>query len=197
MSSTVASVGQVTTKSPRTGRPRSAAAREAVLHAVDDLLVEQGYAAMTLKGIAERAGVSRQTLYRWWSTKAEILFEASWLDAAGELAVPDNGGRAAQISGFLDRLIQFLTNSPAGSAYRALLGEAQHDKSVAALIASRDVLGDSAATVILRTVGSPEVPIGEATARLIGPTFYWILSGRDPQQLDTSVLADRFLADLK
>ncbi|MDF3284537.1 TetR/AcrR family transcriptional regulator [Gordonia sp. N1V] len=187
----------MTTKSPRTGRPRSAAARDAVLHAVDDLLVEQGYAAMTLKGIAERAGVSRQTLYRWWSTKAEILFEASWLDAAGELAVPDSGGPATQVSAFLDGLIRFLTNSPAGAAYRALLGEAQHDKSVAALIASRDILGDSAATVISRTVGSSAIPIGEATARLIGPTFYWILSGRDPRQLDTSDLADRFLVDLK
>jgi AcrR family transcriptional regulator len=39
------------------GRPRSDAARQAVLHAVDDMLVEDGYASMTMKGIAARAGV--------------------------------------------------------------------------------------------------------------------------------------------
>jgi AcrR family transcriptional regulator len=50
----------------RGGRPRSEQAREAVLHAVDDLLLEVGYAALTMKGIAERAGVGRQTVYRWW-----------------------------------------------------------------------------------------------------------------------------------
>jgi AcrR family transcriptional regulator len=55
---------------------------------VDDLPVEVGYAAMTMKGIAERVGVGRQTVYRWWSTKAEILFEASVIDDARELA-PD------------------------------------------------------------------------------------------------------------
>src|SRR6187551_2581524 len=72
----------------RMGRPRSERARRAVLHAVDDLLVDVGYAALTMKGIAERAGVGRQTVYRWWSTKAEILFEASVADAEEELAVP-------------------------------------------------------------------------------------------------------------
>jgi AcrR family transcriptional regulator len=58
--------------------------------------------AMTMKGIAERAGVGRQTVYRWWSTQAEILFEAT------------------------------IT----GATYRALLGEAQHDPAVAAMLAT-------------------------------------------------------------
>src|SRR5580658_3505664 len=66
------------------GRPRSEVARRAVLHAVDDLLVDVGYAAMTMKGIAERAGVGRQTVYRWWSNKAEILLEACVADARSE-----------------------------------------------------------------------------------------------------------------
>ena len=64
------------TDEPVLGRPRSESARRAVLNAVDDMLVEHGYAALTLKGIAEQAGVGRQTIYRWWSTKAEILHEA-------------------------------------------------------------------------------------------------------------------------
>jgi len=76
---------------PTPGRPRSEAARRAVLHAVDDMLVEVGYAAMTMKGIAERAGVGRQTVYRWWSTKAQILLEACVDDARSELTTPRRG----------------------------------------------------------------------------------------------------------
>jgi AcrR family transcriptional regulator len=69
------------------GRPRSETARRAILEAVDDMLVEEGYAAMTMKDIAARAGVGKQTVYRWWSSKAEILFEATVEDAADELDI--------------------------------------------------------------------------------------------------------------
>ncbi len=180
----------------RLGRPRSEQAREAVLHAVDDLLLEVGYAAMTMKGIAERAGVGRQTVYRWWSTKAEILFEASVIDAEQELAVPLTGNPLDDLTGYLDGLVRFLVDSPAGAAYRALLGEAQHDSTVAELIATKDVIGDSARLLIQSTLpGSGPADLG--AAMLVGPTFFWIVSGRDPDQLATGVLANNFLAELR
>src|SRR3954464_7716365 len=102
----------------KVGRPRSERAREAVLHAVDDLLLEVGYAAMTMKGIAERAGVGRQTVYRWWSTKAEILFEASVIDAEEELTTPTTDDPRHDATVYLEALIRFLAHSPAGAAYR-------------------------------------------------------------------------------
>ncbi|MFC4909641.1 TetR/AcrR family transcriptional regulator [Actinomadura gamaensis] len=185
-------------KTRRIGRPRSELARSAVLHAVDDLLVEVGYAAMTMKGIAERAGVSRQTVYRWWATKAEILFEACVEDALEELAVRPTGAPVADVAAYLEALVRFLVRSPAGAAYRALVGEAQHDAAVARLLASRDLLGDSARPVIERVLGRAAlpVPMDQATAALVGPAFFWVLSGRDPGRLDVLRLARRFLADL-
>ncbi len=186
--------GVVHTPPGRIGRPRSEQAREAVLHAVDDLLIEVGYAAMTMKGIAERAGVGRQTVYRWWSTKAEILFEASVIDAEEELAVVLTGNPLDDLTAYLDGLVRFLARSPAGAAYRALLGEAQHDTTVANLIATNDVVGDSARHVIhsmLPASGPPDV----GAAMLIGPAFFWILSGRNPDQLATRELAENFLAE--
>lgn len=126
------------------GRPRSEDARLAVLRAVDDMLVEEGYAAMTMKGIAERAKVGRQTVYRWWSSKAEILLEASAADAARELTVKPGASAEAEVAAFLTALSSFLTTSDAGLAYRALLGEAQHDQRVAELLRATDVLGDAA-----------------------------------------------------
>lgn len=183
----------------RGGRPRSEVARTAVLHAVDDLLVEVGYAAMTMKNIAQRAGVSRQTVYRWWATKAEILLEASAADAAQELAVPPSEDPIDDVASYLEALAHFLAHSPAGAAYRALLGEAQHDSEVARLLSGTDVLGDSARAVIERTLprGKPAMPVEEATALLIGPTFFWILSGRHSGSLNAREGAEAFLREVR
>lgn len=176
----------------RGGRPRSEQARQAILCAVDDLLLEVGYAAMSMKGIAMRAGVGRQTVYRWWSTKAEVLFEACVDDAEEELAVAPSPTRLAEVTSYLDALMRFLAYSPAGAGYRALLAAAQHDPAVKQLIATKDVLGDSARAVLHRI--DPGRPAGDhAIDRLIGPTFFWIMSGRDPAQLDIHELARSFL----
>jgi AcrR family transcriptional regulator len=177
------------------GRPRSERSRAAVLHAVDDLVVEQGYGEVTLKGIAERAGVSRQTIYRWWSTKAEILLEATAIDARNELEVAVQGDPASDLAAYLSALVAFLTTSAAGIGYRALVGEAQHDAAVAALLQQSDPLGESATAVIARAIPADTlaVELPRAGALLVGPVFIWILSGRDAAALDARELARDFL----
>ena len=185
----------MTADEQRVGRPRSEEARTAVLNAVDDLLVEAGYAAMTMKNIAERAGVSRQTVYRWWSTKAEILFEASAADALDEMSVPPSGAPLAEVTAYLHALVGFLVDSPAGAGYRALVGEAQHDAEVARLLGSRDVLGDSAKAVIARALGTDAsaTSLEQVSAQLVGPVFFSVLSGRGVEALDIELLARQFL----
>ena len=185
-------------QSGRVGRPRSEEARTAVLRAVDDLLLDVGYAAMTMKGIAESAGVSRQTVYRWWATKAEILLEASAADAQEELALEPGPGEEPEdlLTRYLELLARFLTRSPAGSAYRALLGEAQHDPAVAALLRTTDVLGVGARRVVERALPDLADPaLDPAVARLVGPTFFWVLTGRDPGELRPRDLARAFLRE--
>ena len=165
---------------PRSGRPRSEPARQAVLEAVDDLLVERGYAAMTMKGIAERAGVGRQTVYRWWSTKAEILLEACTQDAGKELTIELGDDPVSDLLTYLNALTTFLTTSPAGLSYRALLGEAQGDPIVRDLLQHNDLLSPSAVTVLVR-IDLRLVPALElATAQLVGPVLARVLTGPTP-----------------
>jgi len=153
-----------------------------VLEAVDDLLVDVGYAAMTMKGIAERAGVGRQTVYRWWTTKAEILLEACVEDIQEELVVVPRSNPAEDLLAYLTSLTEFLTRSPAGIAYRALVGEAQHDTVVRDLVQRADLLALSATEVLDRvrpkTPGMPETPL--ATAQLAGPVLSQILTSAEP-----------------
>jgi AcrR family transcriptional regulator len=60
----------------RPGRPRSAAADEAILDATVDLLAEQGFLGLSIEAVAVRAGVAKTTIYRRWPTKDELLMDA-------------------------------------------------------------------------------------------------------------------------
>lgn len=163
------------------GRPRSDAARIAVLHAVDDMLVEDGYAAMTMKGIASRAGVGKQTVYRWWTSKAEILLEAVTQDAETALVVEPAPTSAEEIDHFLAAVVRFLTETHEGAAYRALVGEAQHDPKVAELIRSSDALVTAAIPVLKGAIARGDLPadldLDDTAAGLVGPVFFRILTG--------------------
>ncbi|WP_235564017.1 TetR/AcrR family transcriptional regulator [Microbacterium sp. Root553] len=57
-------------------RPRSEAARRSVLEAMRAAVVAGTYEVVTIEGLAETAGVAKQTIYRWWPSKAAILGEA-------------------------------------------------------------------------------------------------------------------------
>ena len=63
-------------RSRRRGRPRSAEAREAILRAARELLAEGGPAAVTMEGVAARAGVGKPTVYRWWPDRHAVAMAA-------------------------------------------------------------------------------------------------------------------------
>ena len=73
------------------GRPRSPESHKAVLDAAMSILIESGYQGLNFQSIAERAGVGRQTLYRWWDSKADIALEAFAERTDQDIPVPDTG----------------------------------------------------------------------------------------------------------
>ncbi|GAA1674355.1 TetR/AcrR family transcriptional regulator [Fodinicola feengrottensis] len=83
------------------GRPRSEAVRQAILAAAADELTEKGYAALTVEGIAARAGAGKQTIYRWWPSKADVVLDALLEAAASRISIPDNGTLRADLTAFL------------------------------------------------------------------------------------------------
>jgi AcrR family transcriptional regulator len=70
------------------GRPRSETARRAILDAALELAGEQ---QLTMEAIGRRAGVSKETLYRWWRSKSEVLLEALAERGERQIPVPDTG----------------------------------------------------------------------------------------------------------
>jgi AcrR family transcriptional regulator len=55
------------------GRPRSAEADQAIVRAALELLVADGYRALTMEKVRERSGVGKATLYRRYGSKEELV----------------------------------------------------------------------------------------------------------------------------
>jgi AcrR family transcriptional regulator len=98
-----------------------------VLAAAGRLVEEDGYGRLTIEAIARQAGVSKQTIYRWWSTKAEVVLEA--LNEAASTIAPaaDSGSLEADVRLFLRRTVEG-GKGRNGRMLVALMAEAQFDE---------------------------------------------------------------------
>ncbi|MCX4732414.1 TetR/AcrR family transcriptional regulator [Streptomyces sp. NBC_01363] len=113
----------VETRQPDSSR-RSERSRRAIHDAALGLVAEVGYPRTTIEAIAARAGVGKQTIYRWWPSKAAVLLEAflalgeraAGPSGAGEAqGIPDTGDLAADLRAVLRATVDEL-NDPAFEA---------------------------------------------------------------------------------
>ncbi len=83
------------------GRPRSERARQAVLAAALELAAEEGPAGLHMDAIARRANVSKETLYRWWHSKADVMLDALAERGQQTIPLPDTGRLRDDLRAFL------------------------------------------------------------------------------------------------
>ena len=113
--------------SERPGRKRSEQSRLAILTAAYELVGEIGYARLTIEGIAARAGTGKQTIYRWWPSKADVVLDALATKADLHIPIPDEGSYAADLRAFLLASFALGGQSTLIGILRALMAEAQVD----------------------------------------------------------------------
>jgi len=178
------------TEKPRRGRPRSSRAHRAILAAAATLLAEAGYEALSIEAVAARAGVGKQTIYRWWASKADLAMEALSDLAAREVPVPDTGSAEGDLTGLLSEAFRVLTSSATGRALAGLLVAAQADGAVAEAFRARFIEGrrEAVRQVLRRGVARGELRAdldAEVVVDLLyGPMWYRLLIGHAP--LDAS-----------
>ncbi|MEU7117184.1 TetR/AcrR family transcriptional regulator [Streptomyces zaomyceticus] len=128
------------TKAPDASR-RSERSRRAIFDAALALVSETGYAKTTIEGIAARAGVGKQTIYRWWPSKAAVLLDA-FLDLAAQAnealggdadsEIPDTGDLAADLRYVLRATVDEMNNPAFDAPTRALAAEGIVDPELGA-----------------------------------------------------------------
>jgi len=166
------------------GRPRSDATRQGILEAAVELMGSTPYREITVEGIAQRAKVGKQSIYRWWPSKADLVLEA-YTERSFYKAPPHlpSGDVFTDLEADLIRYFALLRHEMVSKGVRSLVAEAQLDDAFRAKFyaavwkvrceAVHRILKHGVASGQIR--GDVEV---EAVAHLIhGASWYRMLSG--------------------
>ena len=115
-----------------TGRPRSEEAHQAILDATLELLVEVGFSALTVEGIAQRAGVGKATIYRRWASKLPLVVEAfSLLPGFEEV---DTGSLRRDLKETLKSYLEAFNATSLATVFPSLAGERKHNPELSNLL---------------------------------------------------------------
>ncbi|MEV6568338.1 TetR/AcrR family transcriptional regulator [Streptomyces kronopolitis] len=108
---------------------RSERSRRAIFDAALTLVGEAGYDRLTIEGIAARAGVGKQTIYRWWPSKAAVLLDAftAGVDEDYAKGLPDTGDLAADLKCVLRATADQFNDPVFQAPYRALAAAGASD----------------------------------------------------------------------
>ena len=157
--------------------PRIQRTRDAVLPATLSVLADRGFASFTMEGVAEAAGVSKSTVYRYWPTKLSLLRDA--LEGLNRQPGVEFGAEPARarIERLLGHLAAALSDSVLSACIPALVEAAEHHPEVAGFLHQYSDRRRSALTAVIRTgIEEGELPSHldpeMAALALSGPIFY-------------------------
>lgn len=176
---------------------RSEASRRAILDATRELVTETGYGKLTIEAIAARAGVGKQTIYRWWPSKGAVVFDAFLAlsetggggedeEGGGGIELPDTGDLEADLKAVLRATVAEFADPVFEAPVRALNAEIIHDPALAS--AYREKMAgpvDEAKKARLRSgqqAGQldPEADLDLVLEVLYGPLYQRWLLGTGP-----------------
>jgi AcrR family transcriptional regulator len=123
-------------KAPAAGRPRDPRIDAAILRAAADLLVQIGYSNLTMAAVADRAGTTKTALYRRWSSKAELVHEATFPATPTAIATPP-GDITADIRAMIAAARDVFTSPLVRAALPGLIADMAADDDLNARVMDR------------------------------------------------------------
>jgi AcrR family transcriptional regulator len=160
-------------------RPRDPSVEPRIVAAAQELLSEGGYDALTMEAVANRAGVGKPTVYRRWSTRAQLVFEL-----LTEAEVPDPVPDTGSFERDLFEAARWLARSMAAADRKITgdrVGELIANGAFARRVSEQRLLPDREVVMVIwhRAVERGEVSAGidggEVLDDLVGALAYRIL----------------------
>ena len=164
-------------KRRRPGRPRSEEAHAAILRASIDLIHELGYDAVTMDGIAARAGVGKATVYRRWSGKETLVVEAIG-SIVRAVPPPDTGSTAGDVLALMFSTLRMYQDPATAPLLSGLVAAMTRSEPIARAVRTGFVgmRNDALRQVLARGVARGDLRAGvdvELVLDLLnGPLFY-------------------------
>jgi AcrR family transcriptional regulator len=174
-----------TAEAPRIGRPRSPQADAAIQDATVELLAAEGYAGLTMSGVAQRAGVSTATLYRRWRSKVELVVDVLAVRAE-ESPVPDTGSLEGDCRAMLHNLVEKSRTTQSTLILAGLVGEIGRNPELASALRTnltvprREALKEVFRRAQARRELRADVDFGLAADLLFGPLYQRLLVTGEP-----------------
>lgn len=163
---------------------RNERSRRAILTAALELLSENGYADLTIEAIAGRAGVGKQTIYRWWRGKGAVVLEALVENTAGAepATLPDTGDVRADLRTVVRATVAEFADPKLSATTRAITIETLADEVLAEQVRDR-LLRPQLDAVRARLRGGQDagqirtdLDLDQAVELLFGPLYHrWLL----------------------
>jgi AcrR family transcriptional regulator len=171
-------------KPPR-GRPRSPQVRDAILSAARALLQESGVAGLTMEAVAERAGVGKPTVYRWWPNRHAVAM-AALMEAATER--PARTRTRSPLRALREQLLAVsdTLGSRQGRSVTTMIASADPDTEIAKAFRHHFVLErrNEGRALLLRAIEAgevrPQIDVDTALDQLYGALFFRVLMGHAP-----------------
>lgn len=166
----------------RRGPARSEAARVAILAATARQFAEKGYDRLTMEGIAADAGVGKQTIYRWWSSKGALITDCliEGLLLSDDLTPPYTGELRADLITWLANLHRIIERPGEQTMMRSLIAAAAENPDVGGRL--YDSLGTGSELIVRleRAIDdgqlAPTAPLPEIGEALVGSILFRLLS---------------------
>ena len=168
------------------GRPRSDRAKQAILRSTAAILEERGFSGLTIEEVAGRAGVGKATVYRWWSSKGTLAFEAFLARFLDEQPLPDTGSLRGDFLAALRSWIRVVNGTTTGRVLAGLVAEVQRDPGLAEEWRQRfvKVVRAQHVTMIERAIGRSEISADSdpdvVLDLLYGPAYHRLLQSHLP-----------------
>nr|WP_091216916.1 TetR/AcrR family transcriptional regulator [Paenibacillus sp. BC26] len=172
------------------GRPRDVKLQQLILSVSYELLLGNGYEAVTIEKIAEKAGVSKATIYKWWPNKAAVVADGFFNAAASQMPVPDTGSVMEDILIHAINLAVFM-ESKEGNMIAELIGQGQMNQTLMQVFREYYVKPRRAESAMILTRGinrgelSPNLDVNSSIDLLYGPLFYRLLVSGESLTPDT------------
>ncbi|HTH15860.1 MAG TPA: TetR/AcrR family transcriptional regulator [Magnetospirillum sp.] len=174
----------------QSGRPRCEHAKAAILSAARRLFETSNLRDLTIEAIAKEAGVSKATIYRWWSTKADLVMDACLGELRQYTAYERTDGEPVEIiTNQMRRLIQ-LYNGPVGRMVSQLLAEGQYQPEICERFLSTHA--DDRCKSLGEMLGGEREDLIFLADLLYGPIYFRLI--RRNRALDDA-FADRLVAE--
>lgn len=159
-------------------RRRSEKSRTAIVTATKELLLERGFDGLSIEAVASRAGVGKQTIYRWWPSRPALVADVLLEDSDKILRpVPHTGDLLGDLTRWSSRLAATLTTAR-GNAMLNILTVAgiEHEDTKARMYDGFSVPLHDGVRARLTAGGLDDATARAAADAIVGGIVYSILT---------------------